>query len=217
MTLRVVPPLVGGVGATLLLFLALALLTARPAPPLSPVYPDAVALVYDTPPEPVDSVDTAIMAATTAPAQPPLFPVPPPVPELPVPSLPPAISPAMTAPQNPALDFALPVGIVPDTGGVGSGIYDEAHVDEPPRAVFTTPPDYPYAARRRGISGTVVLRLVVERDGSVGLVEIVSAQPPGVFEDSARLAVAGWRFAPGMRHGKPVRTWVRLPVTFSME
>jgi len=45
---------------------------------------------------------------------------------------------------------------------------------------------------------------------------VVSAEPEGVFEDSAVSAVKKWRFEPGRVDGEPVPTWVRLPVSFTL-
>ncbi|MGE4551578.1 MAG: energy transducer TonB, partial [Desulfovibrionaceae bacterium] len=78
------------------------------------------------------------------------------------------------------------------------------------------PPDYPASARRRGLTGVVELRFLVEPDGAVSEVEVVSARPEGIFEQAAIQAVRRWRFRPGLVQGRPVRTWMRIPITFQL-
>jgi protein TonB len=111
-----------------------------------------------------------------------------------------------------------------ESGGAGSGKADGqvdnakqvSEVDEAPRIRSRTPPRYPLQAEREGITGYVVLRAIVERDGQVSRVEIVDANPPGVFEEAARRAFSTWTFSPGRDGGKPVRVWVRKRLEFRL-
>ncbi|MEF8942563.1 MAG: TonB family protein [Desulfohalobiaceae bacterium] len=89
-------------------------------------------------------------------------------------------------------------------------------VDRKPRVISRIQPGYPHRARQRDITGKVVLKFLVDRDGEVSKVSVVSAEPEGVFEDSAVSAVKKWRFEPGRVDGDPVPTWVRLPVSFTL-
>ena len=63
-------------------------------------------------------------------------------------------------------------------------------------AISTPQPTYPPAARRSGTAGQVVVSFVVNSDGSVGDINIVSARPRGVFERNVQAAVKRWRFQP---------------------
>jgi protein TonB len=67
------------------------------------------------------------------------------------------------------------------------------------------------------VEGSVRVKLLVRRDGTIGPVEILSADPPGVFEDAVRRAVRNWRFEPGQIAGEAVDTWVVTTVSFRME
>jgi len=89
-------------------------------------------------------------------------------------------------------------------------------VDRKPRVVSRIQPRYPHRARQREITGKVVLKFLVDKDGEVERVSVVSADPEGVFEDNAVSAVKKWRFEPGRVEGEPVPTWVRLPVSFTL-
>ncbi|MBI3391551.1 MAG: energy transducer TonB [Nitrospirae bacterium] len=77
-------------------------------------------------------------------------------------------------------------------------------------------PAYPKMARRHGLEGTVVLRLLVAETGNVG--DIVVDAPSGCIDlDKAAIeAVRKWRFIPATRGGVAVAVWVRQPVTFRL-
>ncbi|HKV26150.1 MAG TPA: energy transducer TonB [Candidatus Acidoferrum sp.] len=55
--------------------------------------------------------------------------------------------------------------------------------------------EYPSILKRRGIGGTVRLKVVVRGDGSVKDVEILGGNP--ALADAAEKAVRQWKFAPG--------------------
>ncbi len=77
-------------------------------------------------------------------------------------------------------------------------------------------PVYPKMARRHGLEGTVVLRLLVAETGNVG--DVVVDAPSGCIDlDKAAIeAVRKWRFIPATRGGVAVAVWVRQPVTFRL-
>jgi protein TonB len=63
-------------------------------------------------------------------------------------------------------------------------------------AIATPPPEFPSAAQRRGVGGSVVVTFTVNPDGSTGDITIVSATPRGVFDRSVESAVRRWKFRP---------------------
>ncbi len=89
-------------------------------------------------------------------------------------------------------------------------------VDKPPRVVRKIPPDYPYRARRRNLRGMVTVRFLVTEKGDVDRLSVVRADPEGVFEKNVVSAVRRWRFSPGIYEGRPVATWVELPIRFRL-
>ena len=96
-------------------------------------------------------------------------------------------------------------------------IFELSEVDEPPRALVKLPPFYPLGARARGIEGVVELTFVVDADGFVGNIEVMSSYPGKIFVESAVNAVRRWKFEPGKKAGKPVLTRVHLPIRFELE
>lgn len=63
-------------------------------------------------------------------------------------------------------------------------------------AISTPQPSYPVEAQRQGTNGQVVVSFVVNSDGSVGNISVISARPRGVFEKTVQNAVRRWRFQP---------------------
>jgi protein TonB len=94
--------------------------------------------------------------------------------------------------------------------------YELGEVDQAPQILRKVNPMYPYSARRKNLTGKVVLKFLVNSNGGVEKVSVVKAEPEGVFEESARQAVRKWRFQPGVYQGEPVATWVVLPIQFNM-
>ena len=79
---------------------------------------------------------------------------------------------------------------------------------------------YPPIARENGIAGTVVLRFVVEKDGSVGQVEILRDPGGGLGAEAERVLAAmnaTRRWEPGKQRGRPVRVYFNLPIRFQLE
>jgi TonB family protein len=100
-------------------------------------------------------------------------------------------------------------------GGTGGGPYRPGSGIAPPRLLREVKADYTEDARRRGVSGEVVLEIVVLRDGSVGDVKILRGLGNGL-DQRAVDAVRQWRFAPAERQGAPVDVLVEVGVEFKL-
>jgi len=87
-------------------------------------------------------------------------------------------------------------------------------VDKPPVSIRIIEPLYPFAARRKGIQGTVTLRFIVNREGKVVEPSAVEGEPPGVFDVSVLKAILRWRFKPAIKNGKAVDVTISMPVHF---
>ena len=107
-------------------------------------------------------------------------------------------------------------GVGPGSGGgTGGGPYRPGSGIEPPRLLREVRADYTEEARQRGLSGEVVLEIVVRRDGSVGDIKILRGLASGL-NDRAMQAVRQWRFAPARRLGTPVDVIVEVAVEFKV-
>ena len=78
-------------------------------------------------------------------------------------------------------------------------------------------PAYPEPERKAGSGGRVLVKAVIDPEGTavdVEVVEGVEGHPE--FAQSAVEAVAKWRFKPGTIDGKPARMTVTIPVEFKL-
>ena len=91
-----------------------------------------------------------------------------------------------------------------------------ADLDTPPKVLSAHFPDYPPALRRAEISGRVVVRFTVEKDGSVSDPS-VQGSPPEELAALALSAIARWKFSPPTKNGVPVRARVTQPFRFELE
>ncbi len=99
----------------------------------------------------------------------------------------------------------------------GEFVFGEAELDAQPRPVSTLPPVYPYRARQRGLEGWVRLKFLVRVDGTVGQVEVLDAQPAGLFEEAVLATVPRWKYEPGRIDGRAVNSWVLKVVRFDLD
>jgi protein TonB len=64
------------------------------------------------------------------------------------------------------------------------------------KAAYRVDPVFPRQAQRDGISGRVIAHVVVQPNGNVSEVRIISAQPPRIFDREVIRALSQWRFNP---------------------
>lgn len=87
---------------------------------------------------------------------------------------------------------------------------------DPPAAIERVAPPYPESARLAGAEGFVEVAFTVLRDGRVGWVRILRAEPSGFFEAAALDGVRDWRFAPARSIGEPVECRIQTRVRFTL-
>ena len=73
---------------------------------------------------------------------------------------------------------------------------------------------YPQEARSKGITGIVLLEVVVEKDGTVVLSRVLRDIGGGCGDEAARLVKAMPKWIPGKKGGKKVRVKTPLTVKF---
>jgi TonB family protein len=76
------------------------------------------------------------------------------------------------------------------------------------------PPEFPAAARSRGVEGTVILKIVISERGLVQNVDVVKGDEP--FASAARQAVARWRYRPASFQGEPIAVFKIVKVPFRL-
>ena len=109
---------------------------------------------------------------------------------------------------------------------VSSAFAQEARRDEPPKiirksggvfqgsATTRVEPAYPPLAKAARISGSVVVEVTADEEGNVISVRSISGHP--LLKDAAVNAARGWKFAPTMLSGVPVKVIGTITFNFNL-
>jgi protein TonB len=89
-------------------------------------------------------------------------------------------------------------------------------VDQLPKALSRPQVDYPENARKRGITGYVMFKMMIDASGNVQNIKVVESFPKGVFEEKAKTAVKDVRYKPAYYQGEPVDIWVKRKIRFEL-
>lgn len=112
---------------------------------------------------------------------------------------------APVEPGGPALELA----VIEDPQ-----FYPARLLDVLPRPTADISLKYPENAARDDLSGTVTLLLLIDELGVVVEATVLSAEPPGYFEDAAIESFRSVLFQPAQRNGRPVKSRLPVEVTF---
>jgi len=188
-------------------------LVSRHAEP-PPAEPPPLTPEVDIPATPREAVPLLAPSETAE-----ALPVASPVSSTPVQSAPPAAAMPQPAPApasaSPADSAPVPVAAI--TSSVDLNYYSARDLDVQPRALSKIEPDYPAEADRQRLSGKLRLQLMLEADGRVSDVEVVGANPPDVFNESAIKAFRDARFVPAQKNGRLVRARVLIELVYDWE
>lgn len=202
----------GLAGAIALNIAALMLLLVPVSAPVAIAPPENTTVVSLDPPKP------------PPPPPPPIQEVTPPRPH--TQTAPPVVRQQPTVEPPPPLVFETTsnVGLPPPTN-TGTEI---AKIDPPPptgpltteslQYALAPPPSYPREALMAGAEGTVVLKVLVDVDGTPLEVEIQRSSGNRRLDDAAkRQVLRKWKFRPAMRDGRAIQVYGLVPVNFSLE
>ena len=78
-------------------------------------------------------------------------------------------------------------------------------------------PIYPAFARRMGIEGTVMLKVLVSPEGRPLKIDIGKSSGNDLLDKTAVDAVKKWRFIPARQGDAPFEEWVNVPVAFHLD
>ena len=76
---------------------------------------------------------------------------------------------------------------------------------------------YPESAQQNDIQGRVIVKFVVEKDGSIGNVTVVKGVDRDLDREAIRVVKKMPRWQPGKNNGVAVRSYFNLPVTFRLQ
>lgn len=170
----------------------------EPEPPPPPPEPE--------PPPPPPPPEPEPMPVELPEPPPPPPPPPPPV-KKPVVKPPPPKPVVVPPPAPPPPVVIAPIRIEPVP--VEAPTFDAAYLNNPK-------PPYPRPARRLGLEGTVVLRVLVSPGGKALEVKIQKSSGTGVLDDAAVNAVRNWTFVPAKQGGRAITAAVDVPINFNL-
>ena len=75
---------------------------------------------------------------------------------------------------------------------------------------------YPKEAEEKGLQGRVVVRYIIEKDGSISEVEIAKSVNEYLDAEAIRVVNAMPKWKPGKQKGEPVRVKFTIPITFRL-
>ena len=135
----------------------------------------------------------------------------------------PSLEPESNIPQDTA-DHSKPPPEVDSTTEIASLTPAPARIATPEPVVIEArplykenpPPRYPRNARKRGYQGTVVLEVLVDREGGVEDLKIYRSSGYKALDRAALSSVRHWIFTPGRRGDVVVDMWVRVPIAFRL-
>ena len=76
---------------------------------------------------------------------------------------------------------------------------------------------YPMSARRDGAEGEALVRFVINKDGTIGSIELLRKVTKEIGQECERIIKKMPRWIPGKVGGKPARVQFNLPVKFQLE
>lgn len=105
-----------------------------------------------------------------------------------------------------------------DGTGMGAGTGNITETPSvPPRLVSHREPVYPSSARRAGVEGTTMLRLLIGSDGSVEEVLVTTSSGSEDLDDAAVSACYKWEFTAAKNGlGQSIRCYTYVPIAFRL-
>jgi protein TonB len=88
-------------------------------------------------------------------------------------------------------------------------------LSEKPEVIKRVEPTYPELARKAGIEGMVITKVLIGTKGDVEKVEIVKSHP--MLDDAALSAAQQFKFKPGKQRDRFVKVWMTIPFTFRLK
>jgi TonB family protein len=85
--------------------------------------------------------------------------------------------------------------------------------DAEPVLVKSVRPQYPEEARAQGLTGRVLLEVLVNERGIVECIEVIGSVPP--LDAAAVAAARQSRYKPATLRGEPVAVWITAPILFT--
>jgi protein TonB len=83
--------------------------------------------------------------------------------------------------------------------------------------IYKEPAEYPRLARQAGLEGTVWVKALVTKDGSVADAVVYKSSGIPSLDEAAVKAALKYKYKPAIQNGRPVAMWVAYPVNFVLD
>lgn len=128
--------------------------------------------------------------------------------------------PTEPGPEGPGLPNGVPngtgpPGVDPERGDSQDPIRAAGGEVVAPALRQRVEPDYPEAARRARLEGTVILSAIITASGAVQEIRVLRSLNP-LLDEAAERAVRQWRYRPATLHGRSVPVYLTVTVDFHL-
>jgi len=76
---------------------------------------------------------------------------------------------------------------------------------------------YPKESKEKGIQGTIYVRFVVTKTGTIGETDIMRTVDPLLEMEALRIVKSLPKWTPGKKNGNPVDVWFIIPIKFKLK
>lgn len=89
-----------------------------------------------------------------------------------------------------------------------------AALSDKPKVIRRVEPVYPELAKKAGIEGRVIVKVLINTKGDVEKVQLLKSHP--MLDDAAIAAARKFKFKPGKQRDRFVKVWMTIPFTFRL-
>jgi len=94
-----------------------------------------------------------------------------------------------------------------------SDVYEFIAVSEKPKRIKAVAPVYPDLAYKAGVTGQVVVKVLIDKQGNIEKAEILKSVP--MLDEAALAAAWQLKFTPGKQRDRFVKVWMAVPFNFT--
>ncbi|MBU1107186.1 MAG: TonB family protein [Candidatus Riflebacteria bacterium] len=118
-----------------------------------------------------------------------------------------------------------PTGVEDQKISDGAGVFEVGSIESfggsderfsPPAILSRVMPEYPTWARKSGVHGSAVYRVLIQRSGTVGDVVTMSSTIDPKLAINGAQALRRWVFTPVLANGEPRETWIKITVQYQL-
>ncbi len=111
------------------------------------------------------------------------------------------------------------------SGSKGNGLFEVGSIEAfggnnenfvAPTIISKVQPEYPDWARKQGVHGSAVYRVLIQPSGTVGDVVTMSSTIDPKLAINGAQALRRWVFTPVLNNGVPQETWVKISVQYEL-